>query len=486
MKRWRPEAQQCTRGLTLVELMLVVLLIGIIVVVAAPLIRVAREGWEAGERRSDVIQNARIGMEQCLRILRQAQRIRDVSGPDDGTGFIQFTDAEGITREFRLNSATKNLEYGSPGSLSPLAGPLKSLTFKSYDANTDLLSDPVPANKVQSLWIRAVFSDAEGKISKMTFTSYVCIRKDAGKTIVINEIMYNPPSSQGPDLYYEWIELHNPTGSPIDLSGWQLWTAGQSSPDIIEGDSIHGTGSTVIPAEGYAVVTDMDTNVYTELITNGGFESSDTSAWINPESAWSRTSGGAHSGNYKFERTASGWANLFQEITLPSGNAYVSFSFWEKTNVNPVQTRLTATIRNTSDQVLETLYDGRFAADWTEHTADLSAYAGQTIRVFFRSRRSGRRGSCFLDDVSVVSTYVEPSAVRLRVDDNDIGQGLKNDADTINIGDGTDTVDSVSYEDSWGADGNGKTLSRIDPAGDSNDPANWQEGPVNGTPGSAN
>ena len=35
--------------------------------------------------------------------------------------------------------------------------------------------------------------------------------------IVINEIMYHPQSE---NIREQWIELHNTTGSAIDLSGW--------------------------------------------------------------------------------------------------------------------------------------------------------------------------------------------------------------------------------------------------------------------------
>lgn len=43
--------------------------------------------------------------------------------------------------------------------------------------------------------------------------------------IVINEIMYNPPSSQGLDDYYEWLEIFNNESIPVDISGWKITTA---------------------------------------------------------------------------------------------------------------------------------------------------------------------------------------------------------------------------------------------------------------------
>lgn len=61
--------------------------------------------------------------------------------------------------------------------------------------------------------------------------------------IVINEIMYDPPSSVGPDVLYEWVELHNRNNISIDLSGWELNTSTTIIPD-----------GTTIPANGYLII----------------------------------------------------------------------------------------------------------------------------------------------------------------------------------------------------------------------------------------
>ncbi|MBI4919703.1 lamin tail domain-containing protein [Candidatus Azambacteria bacterium] len=65
---------------------------------------------------------------------------------------------------------------------------------------------------------------------------------------------------------------------------------------------------------------------------------------------------------------------------------------------------------------------------------------------------------------------------------------LKNSTDTIKILSPNNVViDEVVYSNSWGADGNGKTLERKSAGGASNDPANWAQSSVNGgTPGAAN
>ena len=40
--------------------------------------------------------------------------------------------------------------------------------------------------------------------------------------VVINEIMYNPPGYQGSDYDYEFMELHNPGATAVDMSGFSF------------------------------------------------------------------------------------------------------------------------------------------------------------------------------------------------------------------------------------------------------------------------
>ena len=48
--------------------------------------------------------------------------------------------------------------------------------------------------------------------------------------VVISEVMYDPPQT-GVDSDYEWVELFNPTGAPVDLSGWKLQDNSAPRPD---------------------------------------------------------------------------------------------------------------------------------------------------------------------------------------------------------------------------------------------------------------
>jgi hypothetical protein len=175
---------------------------------------------------------------------------------------------------------------------------------------------------------------------------------------------------------------------------------------------------------------------------------------------------------------------MYTDISVPANLGSCPFIFWEKTTATGTQ--ITATIHDMNNHIPDDIiYSGQMNSTWTRHTKDITAFAGQHVRIYFNTNKTGS-GSLFLDDISVASSYVSSSALILSCGDNQIGNGLGNNGDTVTITDGSATIDSVTYDDAWGGDGNGKSLARIDPQGGSDDPDNWQEGDVNGTPGWAN
>ena len=63
--------------------------------------------------------------------------------------------------------------------------------------------------------------------------------------IQFSELHYNPGSSQGSDVQYEFLELHNPGSSAVDLSGWS----------VSEGLAFDFPDSTWIAPGGFLVLT---------------------------------------------------------------------------------------------------------------------------------------------------------------------------------------------------------------------------------------
>ncbi len=73
------------------------------------------------------------------------------------------------------------------------------------------------------------------------------------------------------------------------------------------------------------------------------------------------------------------------------------------------------------------------------------------------------------------------------IDATGFGIALGNSNDDIVLLEGTTVIDSVTYDDAWGADGDGPSLERIDPLGPSNSSSNWGPSTVDaGTPGAEN
>jgi hypothetical protein len=469
-------ASSSRKGVTLVELVLATGLAAVMMAALAAAFRAVHEGWRIGDRRSEVLQNGRVAIAEMTRVLRQLRRGSSVSGPADTSGYIEFYDKDGALMRFGRNVGSGYLEYGPPGGLSALAGPVSVLRFTCYDINGNQLSAPVDANQVRSVAVDLTVTDAEARANPIAFSSKVFVRTDI-TGLVINEIMYHPSD---PDKTYEWIELYNAAGS-VDLAGWRLTSLdNQGAPDALEGDDWFGSGATVVPAGGYAVITDTDTNIYHELLADPSFETRQMSGW-NYSNGWTRVrDGDTQDGTGKAARVGAGW--VYQDATLPGTAVSAFFSSWEKSPA-PSGTRLVITVRNTSNGVLGTLYDGPMHNAWTRHTADLTPYIGGTRRIYFET---GSTGTYWLDNASVAWSYVDKDAVRLRVGDNNVGGQLRNSSDTITLARGGQVVDAVTYQGSWGGYGNNKSLERVSCFGGSSAPSNWAEGPTNGTPGRVN
>ncbi len=435
-----------------------------------------RRAWESGDARIELLQNARIGMDKMERQLRQLTDIISVTAASDNNGRIVFRDAEGEIVTFqRIQSGGYYwLGYGPFASPEILCGPIDSLKFICY--GKDGVTQTVKPRAIRSIEIKMTVGSGDEDISPQTFTSRVFLGKDL-VTLSINEIMYNPSSAQESDKYNEWIELYNYGADNIDVAGWIF------DGDALEADDIYGTGTTLIPPGGYAIITDKDTAIYNEVIENGGFESAKLAMWQRSE-GWKRKKGG-HRGKWRLQRSADGW--ISQQVSIPLYARSVFFFCWEKTTSNPQATKLIVTLRNTAGLILQTLYEGYMSSVWSQHTADLSDYAGSSVIIYLET---GAGGKYWIDDISVIWSYVDKDAIRLRVDDNKIGNGLSNGGEYINLvipGADGQTVDELTYDDSWGADGNGYTLERIDQEELSDSEDNWSESaqPM-GTPGFKN
>ena len=149
-----------------------------------------------------------------------------------------------------------------------------------------------------------------------------------------------------------------------------------------------------------------------ELLLNRGFESGSTN--------WTATAGVITNSTGQTPRTGSFYAwldgygtthtdSLFQTITIPASANTVTLSFWLKINSSETTTvtafdTLRVQIRNSSNTVLATLatYSNLDeTSGYVLKTFDVSAFKGQTVRIYFLGTEdSSLQTSFVIDDTS--------------------------------------------------------------------------------------
>jgi subtilisin family serine protease len=149
-----------------------------------------------------------------------------------------------------------------------------------------------------------------------------------------------------------------------------------------------------------------------ELLLNRGFESGNVS--------WTATAGVINNSTQQTPRSGAWYAwldgygvthtdSLFQQITVPSAVNSVTLSFWIKITTAETTTttafdRLQVQIRNSSNTVLSTLatYSNlNKSTGYVLKTFDLSAFKGQTIRIYvLGTEDSSLQTSFVIDDTS--------------------------------------------------------------------------------------
>ena len=152
-----------------------------------------------------------------------------------------------------------------------------------------------------------------------------------------------------------------------------------------------------------------------ELLLNGGFES----GGVN----WTATAGVITNSTGQTPRTGAFYAwldgygtthtdSLFQQITVPSTANSVTLSFWLKITTAETTTttafdRLQVQVRNSSNTVLSTLAtfsNLNKTTGYTLRTFDLTAFRGQTIRIYFLGTEDSSLQTSFVIDETSCTT----------------------------------------------------------------------------------
>ncbi|WPB74187.1 S8 family serine peptidase [Archangium violaceum] len=152
-----------------------------------------------------------------------------------------------------------------------------------------------------------------------------------------------------------------------------------------------------------------------QLLANAGFESGNVS-WTASTGVIDGTTTGsaARTGSYKAWLGGAGTTRteyLYQDVTIPSTACSASLSFWVKITTSETTTttaydKLAVQVRNSAGTVLATpaTYSNLDkSTSYVQKTIDLSAYKGQTIRVYFNGTEDSSLATSFYLDDSAVS-----------------------------------------------------------------------------------
>jgi len=477
-------------GWTLIEALLTVAIMGLVFAAAAPLLEKAGMAYSASDPRTQMVQEGRVALAHFARAFRQARAVTSPTSTGQEKSVLRFLAADGQATVFGLFEPAGALvvKYGPAAAPDLLASDCDSLLMTCYGAGGSSLSVPPSSPAaVRSVQVAMTVSDAGGRVDPMTLTTRSAIRRTP-PSVVINEIMYKPPGELGPKDENQWVELYNPTAGAIDVGGWLLWTKGQNKVDTLSGDALYGTGSTVIPSGGYAVITDRDTKLYREKLENGDFESGDLSNW-HEDDGWKKRSGDAVSGNYMAVYTDTGWSCLWQNFKIDKDAAGARLRIWERyDSAHGNAPRVVIRVTNRHSTVFVTVYDGPCHPEWTLHTADLSAYADVDARLEIWADRGIGDAHARIDAAAVFwnrNPNFPLDCLHLWVNDNEIGKDLEDGQVFIGSVQG-ELHDAVAFEKTWGGDDDGTTLSRVHPFSPSTEAETWKPGPFAGTPGAPN
>jgi hypothetical protein len=217
-----------------------------------------------------------------------------------------------------------------------------------------------------------------------------------------------------------------PSGTTVAFSPGSVNTGGSSTMTVGVGAGT-ATGTYTITVTGTGTTATHSTSVSLTVtsapppgVVNGGFETGNLNGWSASGAFLPRVSTTAHTGTYSAQigspSPVNGNSTLTQTVAIPSGNSRLTFWYQPHCTDSVTYDQIQAQIRNTSGTTLATILNVcPTGTAWTQVTFDTSAYAGQSIVLWFNDHDDGYAGDptyFLLDDVAVSSYVPTPSVVQ--------------------------------------------------------------------------
>ena len=129
-------------------------------------------------------------------------------------------------------------------------------TFEGGSPSTSAIQNPVVFYNSPGIYDVSLMVTNPSGTDEAIYSDYIAVIEESTGTLMITEIMQNPTFAS--DNVGEWLEVFNPTQSPVNMQGWYLKDN--------DNDSIKILSSLIVPANGFAVL-----GCNSNSSTNGNF-----------------------------------------------------------------------------------------------------------------------------------------------------------------------------------------------------------------------
>ncbi|MFH1504239.1 MAG: PQQ-binding-like beta-propeller repeat protein [Candidatus Omnitrophota bacterium] len=161
------------RGFTFLEVLFVVVIISVIFVALSGYLYTVHNSWIKVDRKTELVQICRVGLDKIIRELRQAHSISDRSTTTD----LVFTDRNGNFMEIFLDIGNNELEYGFYGSAAVLISPIESGSIFAY-YKRDGVTAAGTLSEAEVVDVILIISDEESEVGNLTVSSRVQLRME--------------------------------------------------------------------------------------------------------------------------------------------------------------------------------------------------------------------------------------------------------------------------------------------------------------------
>ncbi|WP_269858934.1 putative Ig domain-containing protein [Streptomyces sp. RPT161] len=289
----------------------------------------------------------------------------------------------------------------------------------SIDSSTGLISGTPTAAGTSTVTITATDSTGPSGTTSFTWT----VKPAAGNTVTVTDPgnqtgtvgtaaslqVHASDSASGQSLTYSASGL--PSGLSISSSTGLIsgtpTAAGTSTVTITATDSTNASGSATFT---WTVKPSSSGCSPAQLLGNPGFETGSAAPWSASSGVINNSSSEPpHSGSWDAWLDGYGTTHtdtLAQSVSIPSGCSSYQLGFWlhidtAETSTTTAYDTLTVQVLNSSGTVLGTLatYSNlNHNTGYTQHTFDLSAYAGQNITLKFTGSEDKELQTSFVID----------------------------------------------------------------------------------------